>query len=90
MKKKFKILDASSGEKLKLGEGQSVKGMQKLKVKQRIDKSEPYFVHIGYTFACESKKAKLYRKGRYLKLKVRPVVQARLDKLKKYWQLGVK
>ncbi len=67
-----------------------MKGMQKLKVKQRIDKSEPYFVHIGYTLACEDKKTKLYRKGRYLKLKMRPVVQARLDKLKKYWRMSLK
>lgn len=64
--------------------------MQKLKVKQRIDKSEPYFVHIGYTLACESKKTKHYKKGRYLKLKIRPVVQKRIDKLKKYWRMSLK
>lgn len=29
MKKKFKIIDASSGEKLKLGEGQMLKAKQK-------------------------------------------------------------
>lgn len=61
-----------------------------MKVNQRIDKSEPYFVHIGYTFACESKKTHLYKKGRYLKLKVRAVVQERLGKLKKYWRISLK
>lgn len=64
--------------------------MSNHKVKQRIDKSEPYFVHIGYTFACELKKTKLYSKGRYLKLKVRTVVQERIDKLKKYWRRSLK
>jgi hypothetical protein len=67
-----------------------MKGMQKLKVKQRIDKSEPYFVHIGYTYAYELKKAKRYDKGRYIKLKIRPVVQARLDKLDRYWKDSLK
>lgn len=61
-----------------------------MKRKQRIDKSEPYFVHIGYTFACESRKTVLYKNSRYKKLKVRPVVKARLEKLKKYWQMGCK
>lgn len=61
-----------------------------MKRKQRIDKSEPYFVHIGYTLACESKRTKRYKKGRYLRLKVRPVVQARIDKLKKYWKRSLK
>lgn len=64
--------------------------MQKLKVKQRIDKSEPYFVHIGYTYANELKKTKRYKKGKYLSLKVRSVVQARIDKLKKYWKRSLK
>lgn len=69
-----------------------MKGMQKLKVKQRIDKSEPYFVHVGYTYANELKKTKLRikRKGKYLNLKVRPVVQTRIDKLKKYWKRSLK
>lgn len=67
-----------------------MKGMQKLKVKQRIDKSEPYFVHIGYTYANELKKTKRYKKGKYLSLKVRSVVQARIDKLKKYWKRSLK
>lgn len=57
-------------------------------IKQKIDSSEPYFVHVGFAFACESRKTKLYRKGRYLKLKVRPVVKKRLDKLKRYCKLG--
>lgn len=64
-----------------------MKGIQKLKVKQRIDKSEPYFVHIGYTFAYELKKSKRYQSGklRHVRLKIRPCVQARLDKLYRYW-----
>ena len=63
-----------------------------MKNKQRIDKSEPYYVHIGYTFAYELKKAKRYRQGKYrhVKLKIRPVVQKRLDKLHKYWGLALK
>ena len=60
------------------------------RVKQRIDKSEPYFVHIGYTLACEARKTKRYKKGRYFNLKVRLVVQARIDKLKKYWKMSLK
>lgn len=67
-----------------------MKGMQKLKVKQRIDKSEPYFVHIGYTYANELKKTKRYRKGKYLKLKTRPCVQARINKLKLYWRMSLR
>ena len=63
-----------------------------MKTKQRIDKSEAYFVHIGYTYANELKKAKRYdkRRFRYVKLKVRPCVQARLDKLSKYWGISLK
>lgn len=68
----------------------------KQKAKQRIDKSESYFVHVGYTFACESLRyyLKPKRRGKYgwqklTKLKVRPVVKARQDKLNKYWGLGL-
>lgn len=63
-----------------------------MKAKQRIDKTEPYFVHIGYTFANELKKSKRYNKSRYcyVKLKVRPCVQARLNKLYKYWGMSLK
>lgn len=56
---------------------------------QSIDRSEPYFVKVGFTYAHELKKTKRYKKGRYLQLKVRPCVQARLDKLKRYWKLAV-
>ena len=62
-----------------------------MKAKQRIDKSEPYFVHIGYTFACELKKCKRYGKGRNrYTFKMRECVKKRLDKLNKYWGLAVK
>lgn len=61
-----------------------------MKNKQRIDKSEPYFVHIGYTYANELKKTKLYQKGRYKKLKTRNSVQKRIEKLHKYWKMALK
>lgn len=63
---------------------------------QRLDAQEPYFVHIGFTYACDVKKNfprvrvkhKMFRglRKRLKVSKVRPVVQARLDKLKKYWK----
>jgi hypothetical protein len=60
------------------------------KVKQRIDKSEPYFVHVGYAFVNELRLRHPQRrlKGKYSNTKVRTVVQARLAKLKKYWGLA--
>lgn len=70
------------------------------KVKQRMEESDPYFVHIGYTFACEGmryyqklrKRKDQLRKGWYKppKLKMRPVVKARQDKLQKYWDMALK
>ena len=57
---------------------------------QSIDSSEPYFVKIGFTYAHELNKTKRYKSGRYLQLKVRPCVQDRLDKLKKYWGMSIK
>lgn len=56
---------------------------------QSIDRSEPYFVKVGFTYAHEMKKKKPYKNGRYLQLKVRPCVQERLDKLRLYWKLAV-
>lgn len=56
---------------------------------QSIDRSEPYFVKVGFTYAHEMKKTKRYKKGRYLQLKVRPCVQARIDKLKLYWKMAL-
>lgn len=63
-----------------------------MKTKQKMDKSEPYFVHVGYTFAYELKKHKRYATGkqRHVSLKIRPCVQARLDKLYRYWGKGLK
>lgn len=60
--------------------------------KQKMDKTEAYYVHIGYTFANELIKRKRYRTGkqRHVKLKVRPCVQARLDKLWRYWGMALK
>ena len=69
----------------------------KAKTKQRMEKSEPYFVHIGYTFACEGLRyyTKTMKRGKFNwkkkpKLKMRPVVKARQDKLKKYWGMALK
>lgn len=72
----------------------------KQKVKHRIEKWEPYFVHIGYTFASEGlryyqklrKRNGQLRKGWFKpdKLKMRPVVKARQDKLHKYWGMALK
>lgn len=71
-----------------------------MKNKQRIDQSEEYFVHVGYTFAQESLRyyVKLRKRNGQLKkdwykpnkLKVRPVVEARLKKLNKYWTRSLK
>ena len=57
---------------------------------QRIDSSEPYFVKVGFTFAHELKKTRRRKGGRYLKLKIRPCVKARLDKLHMYWARACK
>lgn len=59
------------------------------KYKQRIDKSEPYFVHIGYTFVNEMKRCKRPAKYRYKKLKITPAKQARIDKLERYWKAAL-
>lgn len=62
-----------------------------MKVKQKLDKSEPYFVQIGYTYASEM--VKYYRRGKGRKRhkpKMRDCVKQRLDKLKKYWRLALK
>lgn len=60
------------------------------KRKQRIDKSEPYMVHIGYTYINELKKKKQKVQYRYRNLKTTPAKQRRLDKLKKYWKRSIK
>lgn len=60
------------------------------KPKQKIASNEPYFVHIGYTYANELKKSKKKIKYRYIKLKIRDCVQKRLDKLNKYWGMSLK
>lgn len=65
---------------------------------QRIDKSEPYFVHIGFTYVHELRKQKLrttreMRKGRtgpiWAKLKTTPAKAKRLAKLERYWNWSV-
>ncbi len=63
-----------------------------MKAKQRIDKSEPYFVHVGYTYARELLKTRRFIKVRcrYEKLKIRDCVKARMDKLHKYWGMALK
>lgn len=62
--------------------------------KQLMESNEPYFVHIGYTYAHELLKYKrrngrerLVRRG---KLKIRGCVKKRLDKLNKYWGESLK
>lgn len=62
--------------------------------KQKIDKSEPYFIHVGYTFTHESLKYYMPYKGkgrrtRVVKLKVRSSKQRYLAKLNKYWKLSL-
>lgn len=61
-----------------------------MKLKQRIDKSEPYFVHIGYTLASEQVHRKKRGQGYKSKLKMRDCVKKRLDKLRKYWKMALK
>lgn len=64
--------------------------MSHTKSGQTIDASEPYFVKIGFTYAHELKFTKKRSGGRYLKLKVRPIIQRRIGKLKKYWKMALK
>lgn len=62
-----------------------------MRIKQRIDSNEPYFVHIGYTYANELRKSKRYGKGRNrYKFKMRDCVKKRLAKLDKYWGMSLK
>ena len=62
-----------------------------MKNKQKMDKSEPYFVHIGYTYAYELRKHKRYPVGKYYQpMKIRECVQVRLDKLNAYWKRSLK
>lgn len=61
-----------------------------MKNKQKISKDEPYFVHIGYTFACEIRKTTLKLKGRYKKLPIKASRQKYLNKLQKYWRMSCK
>lgn len=67
-------------------------------MKQQILASEPYFVHVGYTYICEMKiraimrnpKLKKFGYGRlYVNLKMRPVVAKRLAKLQRYHRMAL-
>lgn len=60
------------------------------KIKQSINSNEPYFVHIGYTYANEIKKTKKRSGGRYVKLNIKHSVQNKLKKLYKYWRMSLK
>lgn len=69
----------------------------KLRAKKTIDKNEEYFVHIGFTLVNELKRTKRRNKLKkdvfrplYTKLKTRPCVQARIDKLVRYWRIAFK
>ncbi len=65
-----------------------------MKNKQYVDKSEPYFVHIGYTYVCELRKYKLKKYNgkwmNYRTMKMRPCVANRIAKLERYWRASLK
>ncbi len=58
--------------------------------KQTIAKEEPYFVHIGFTYANELIKTQIKAKFKYRKLKTRVAVIKKLNKLRKYWERSLR
>lgn len=75
--------------------------MKRKAAKQLIESSEAYFTHLGFTLVHEMRKTRKRNRvntrkwakqggGRlYEKLKIRPVVQKRLAKLKRYLNLAL-